>query len=289
MTRTLYRGLVWLHPPVFRREFAGEMLWIYDETAQAGGVAPLFLDGFVSLARQWLLRSGYWKVPAALAGALLQILIGGAALRLGEFHAHFSHPVDGNTGLGALMRLVAVMSVGLLAAVISLVFWWRKLRAASEPECSNCATSRSGSPRPRPSRTSASSRGEAKSPATGAERLREVHHPEDDHRPHGPERRTRSSSMASASAATPWHTASASATFPKSPCFIPISPARSIWKWSGSCAALRRRARGQDRRLPARPLAARRPLRTDLVVLERHAPEGAAGRRAAPQPRSGPA
>ena len=42
MTRALYRCLVWMHPPVFRREFAGEMLWIYDQAALANGVVPLF-------------------------------------------------------------------------------------------------------------------------------------------------------------------------------------------------------------------------------------------------------
>jgi hypothetical protein len=128
MTRTLYRGLVWLHPAVFRREFAGEMLWIYDETAQTGGVAALFLDGFVSLGRQWFLRSGYWKILAALACALFQLMIASAVmLRVGQFRARLAYPMDGGIGLAALMRLIAFMAVGLLAAVIFLVFWWRKL------------------------------------------------------------------------------------------------------------------------------------------------------------------
>ena len=51
MTRALYRWLLWLHPPAFRREFAGEMLWIFEE-ASAEGVAPLFADGLLSLLRQ---------------------------------------------------------------------------------------------------------------------------------------------------------------------------------------------------------------------------------------------
>jgi hypothetical protein len=128
MTRALYRSLVWLHPPVFRREFAAEMLWIYDETALTGSVAPLFVDGIVSLARQWFLRSGYWKIMAALAGALFQMTIGGAlALRIGRHGAPLSNSVNGGEELAALVRLTTFMAVGLLTAVIFLVFWWRKL------------------------------------------------------------------------------------------------------------------------------------------------------------------
>ena len=33
--RTLYRYLVHLHPPAFRREFAAEMIWIFDEAAES--------------------------------------------------------------------------------------------------------------------------------------------------------------------------------------------------------------------------------------------------------------
>jgi hypothetical protein len=128
MTRTLYGCLVRLHPPAFRREFAGEMLWIYDEAAPSGGAAPLFLDGFVSLARQWFLRSGYWKILAALAGGLFQVMIGGAImLRIGQHRAQLTHYMAGNTELATLVRLVAFTAIGLLAAVIFLVFWWRKL------------------------------------------------------------------------------------------------------------------------------------------------------------------
>ena len=128
MTRTLYRCLVWMHPPVFRREFAGEMLWIYDEAAQSESVAPLLLDGFVSLARQWLLRSGCWKLLAALAGALFQVSIGGALLfSIGRLQSGPSPSAAENPELAAMMRLAAFTAVGLVAAVVFLVFWWRKL------------------------------------------------------------------------------------------------------------------------------------------------------------------
>lgn len=74
MTRALYRWLLWLHPPSFRRQFAGEMLWIFDEAAAAEGPARLLLDGLGSLLRQWTIRSGAWKVLAAMLPALLQML-----------------------------------------------------------------------------------------------------------------------------------------------------------------------------------------------------------------------
>jgi hypothetical protein len=76
MTRTLYRWLIGLHPPAFRLRFEQELLWIFDESLDAFGAAPLLYDAFGSLLRQWLVRSGMWKwVVGAIAGAL-PILIG---------------------------------------------------------------------------------------------------------------------------------------------------------------------------------------------------------------------
>jgi hypothetical protein len=53
------------------------MLWIFDEASGSEGMGALFLDGFISLARQWVLRSGSWKVPVAILGGLLQVTLGG--------------------------------------------------------------------------------------------------------------------------------------------------------------------------------------------------------------------
>jgi hypothetical protein len=75
MMRFLYRCLLWLHPAPFRQQYAGEMLWIFDEAAGAGGVAPFFTDGLISLGRQWVLRSGAWTMAAGAVGAF--VLIGG--------------------------------------------------------------------------------------------------------------------------------------------------------------------------------------------------------------------
>lgn len=73
--RTLYAGLIWLHPPGFRRAFSAEMLWIFDEALPAIGAGALFTDGVVSLLRQWLIGCGTWKIALAMVGGLLEILV----------------------------------------------------------------------------------------------------------------------------------------------------------------------------------------------------------------------
>jgi uncharacterized membrane protein len=71
MTRTLYRWLIYLHPPAFRLRFASELLWIFDESRDESGAMQLLYDAVISLLRQWLLRSGMWKwAVGAIAGAL---------------------------------------------------------------------------------------------------------------------------------------------------------------------------------------------------------------------------
>lgn len=74
MMRGLYRLVLWLHPPSFRRRYADEMLWIYDSSAAEGETALLLQDAGVSLFRQWVLRSKLWIIVAALAGAYGTIL-----------------------------------------------------------------------------------------------------------------------------------------------------------------------------------------------------------------------
>jgi len=74
MTRIFYRSVLWLHPPRFRERYAEEMAWIFDETESAKERAFLFYDGVVSLARQWVVRSGVWKVALAVLGALIQAI-----------------------------------------------------------------------------------------------------------------------------------------------------------------------------------------------------------------------
>jgi hypothetical protein len=128
MGRALYRCLVNMHPPTFRREFAGEMLCIYEEAAQVGAVLSLFGDVLISLARQWFLRSGGWKIAVVLGGALFQVSIGGILwLSLGRAPGPSGLPADAHPELAAMMRLCTLVAVGLLCGVMFLVFWWRKL------------------------------------------------------------------------------------------------------------------------------------------------------------------
>ena len=62
VSRLLYRALLRLHPPSFHAQFAREMLWVFDEVSEQQGVAKLFADVFVSLARQWIVRYAFEKL-----------------------------------------------------------------------------------------------------------------------------------------------------------------------------------------------------------------------------------
>jgi hypothetical protein len=61
-SRFAYRCLLRLHPPSFHAQFAGEMLWIFDEVSEREGVARLFADALASLARQWIVRYAFEKL-----------------------------------------------------------------------------------------------------------------------------------------------------------------------------------------------------------------------------------
>jgi hypothetical protein len=50
-----------MHPESFRNRFEDQMLWIFDESVQTCGAVSLLFDASVSLIRQWVLRSGYWR------------------------------------------------------------------------------------------------------------------------------------------------------------------------------------------------------------------------------------
>jgi hypothetical protein len=62
LSRSIYRGLLLLHPPSFKSRFANEMLWTFDEAAEREGVLTLFSDGLRSLARQWIVRCALQKL-----------------------------------------------------------------------------------------------------------------------------------------------------------------------------------------------------------------------------------
>jgi hypothetical protein len=75
MLRLCYRWLLRLHPARFRERFAAEMLSIFDYAEARSAAAKLVADAFVSLVRQWTMRSEYWEekatvsVPAAADGS----------------------------------------------------------------------------------------------------------------------------------------------------------------------------------------------------------------------------
>lgn len=127
MMRAIYRGLLCLHPPAFRREFGYEMLWIFDETRGAAAIAMLMGDAAVSLARQWLLRSGAWKLLAAAAGGIFQITIGGLAFAI--FHqlhpAARSEPGPASPEMLRLICLAVGVTGGIAGCVIGLALWVR--------------------------------------------------------------------------------------------------------------------------------------------------------------------
>jgi len=144
--RTLYRCLLWLHPPVFRREYADEMLWIFDQAAASQGAGALLFDGLGSLARQWLLRSGWWRIALALGLAVLQVALGGfATLIFG--HRHIVEPAQNPSvvniaefarggsiahqplTIGIVMYLAVFVTGGLTIMVIGLSFWMKSFGA----------------------------------------------------------------------------------------------------------------------------------------------------------------
>lgn len=71
-SRSLYRFLLRLHPKCFRKKYEDQMMWIFDESVTSRGAVSLLFDAAVSLIRQWVLRSGYWRhaqPPIAMDGA----------------------------------------------------------------------------------------------------------------------------------------------------------------------------------------------------------------------------
>jgi hypothetical protein len=129
MIRLLYRLLLCLHPPAFRRAFGGEMLWIFDETAGAAARALLFSDALLSLARQWMLRSGAWKLLVAGAGGFVQIMFGG--LIFGLFHHLHGitpgviEPRGDSPEMARLIYMTAWVTGAVLCSVIALALWVR--------------------------------------------------------------------------------------------------------------------------------------------------------------------
>ena len=61
MLRRIYRGVLCLHPPGFRRRFGDEILSIFDHTKGTLLASRLLMDSILSLIRQWTLRPEFWN------------------------------------------------------------------------------------------------------------------------------------------------------------------------------------------------------------------------------------
>jgi hypothetical protein len=144
MIRALYASLLRLHPRAFRRQFAAEMLWVFDEARVTDGPLILLIDILISFARQWFVRSGLWKVMLALTGATLQVIAFGAG-----WMASTPHTMSRNIGAehpGAQMtpllsdlmlltlRSVAIVFVGVFASA-SWVTRFNRRRLAPRRRC----------------------------------------------------------------------------------------------------------------------------------------------------------
>src|SRR5579885_1808918 len=122
--RWLYRSMLWMHPPSFRRRFASEMLCIFDESGQRG--ISIYNDCFISLLRQWGLRSGLWKVIPAVIGGCLQVSAGALlALLAWRVRGGQSSPahVLSDHEMRGLINLIVVLAGAVIFMVIALSMW----------------------------------------------------------------------------------------------------------------------------------------------------------------------
>jgi hypothetical protein len=122
MTRALYMSLLRLHPSAFRRQFAPEMLWIFDEARISEGALLLLVDVVVSLVRQWFLRAGVWKVATAMLGALLQVapaLWMGSRPRRWSIQSSSQVPIQTEVFVAITMCMIAFI----VFMVVAAVFW----------------------------------------------------------------------------------------------------------------------------------------------------------------------
>ena len=60
MLRRIYRCVLRLHPPAFRRRFDDEILSIFDQATGRFSGFRLLMDNILSLIRQWTLRPEFW-------------------------------------------------------------------------------------------------------------------------------------------------------------------------------------------------------------------------------------
>ena len=97
------------------------MLSIFEEEGMHEYQGAIVMDGFASLARQWVLRTDAWKVLAAMAGAFVQIW--GCGLRTLS-HQHWSQNTQALTPYMEQVILITLGSICILfITVMSLTLW----------------------------------------------------------------------------------------------------------------------------------------------------------------------
>jgi hypothetical protein len=106
MIRRFYVWLLRLHPPRFRQEFAGEMLWIFDQ-ARHDGSGRLIGDAAASLVRQWCFRSGMNGTQA------LSVLPGGDGVPL-FYSASSDGPRGSSLAQGAVVAFALMLGLFVL-------------------------------------------------------------------------------------------------------------------------------------------------------------------------------
>ncbi len=107
MLRLLYRIVLRLHPREFRRRYAEEMLWIFDQEPRTAELR-LLADGATSLARQWVLRPGRGEQAAAA----VEPMAGAPTFRMVE-----QAPLGARAALQGLA--LACVSFGLIGLILA--------------------------------------------------------------------------------------------------------------------------------------------------------------------------
>ncbi|MBV9397495.1 MAG: hypothetical protein JO062_05930 [Bryobacterales bacterium] len=108
MTRTLYRALLLLHPPAFRRRFAGEMLCVFDDAYAQSAAGGFCISIALSLFRHWFRHPVLWRTTGAIAGGVVTLLPGIANSRI-RFRA--AAPLSS--------EILIVLIVGVLTAILA--------------------------------------------------------------------------------------------------------------------------------------------------------------------------
>jgi hypothetical protein len=104
MRRATYRVLLALHPPAFRRQFAGEMLWVFDRADGEGDASGFCEDLAGSLLRHWLRQPMLWTIAGAAAGGVLMLMWMSATASLVRPHRSPTIEMDN-------LLVIAVVSV----------------------------------------------------------------------------------------------------------------------------------------------------------------------------------